>query len=115
LVEVSGETSAMSIATPKVVRGNDTSAGRWVTVTVIVLSTFVAQSFARFTFGLLLPAMKADLGISYGLAGWLGTINLAGYLISTVVTSAASLRFPPHRLVQFGLGLATCGIQRFCA
>jgi predicted MFS family arabinose efflux permease len=110
LVEVSGETSAMSIATPKVVRGNDSSAGRWVTVTVIVLSTFVAQSFARFTFGLLLPAMKADLGISYGLAGWLGTINLAGYLISTVVTSAASLRFPPHRLVQFGLGLATCGI-----
>jgi Uncharacterised MFS-type transporter YbfB len=30
--------------------------------------------------------------------------------MSTVVTSAASLRFPPHRLMQLGLGLATCGI-----
>ena len=39
----------MSMATPRVVLGNDTSAGRWVTVTVIVLSTFVAQSFARFS------------------------------------------------------------------
>ena len=53
------------------------------TVTVVVLACFVAQSFARFTFGLLLPAMKKDLGISYGLAGWLGTINLAAYFVST--------------------------------
>jgi predicted MFS family arabinose efflux permease len=87
-----------------------TSKERALTITVVVLGCFVAQSFARFSFGLLLPAMKADLKISYGLAGWLGTINLAGYLISTVLTSAASLRVPPHRLVQFGIALSTVGI-----
>jgi predicted MFS family arabinose efflux permease len=80
------------------------------TIAVVVLGCFVAQSFARFSFGLLLPAMKTDLRISYGLAGWLGTINLAGYLVSTVLTSAASLRVPPHRLVQFGIALSTVGI-----
>ena len=80
------------------------------TVGVVVLGCFVAQSFARFTFGLLLPAMKSDLRISYGLAGWLGTINLAGYLVSTLLTSAASLRVPPHRLVQFGIAMSTCGL-----
>jgi MFS family permease len=79
-------------------------------VTVVVLCCFVAQSFARFTFGLLLPAMKKDLAISYGLAGWLGTINLAAYLVSTVLTSVASVRFRPHRMMQFGVGMATIGI-----
>ena len=54
--------------------------------------------------------MKADLNISYGLAGWLGTINLAGYLFGTLLTSALSLRVPPHRLVQIGIALATIGM-----
>ena len=87
-----------------------TGSRRWLTVTVVVLSCFVAQSFARFTFGLLLPAMKKDLGISYGLAGWLGTINLAAYFVSTLLTSAASLRVAPHRMMQMGVGVATIGI-----
>ena len=86
------------------------TSGRKATVVVVVLGCFVAQSFARFTFGLVLPAMKADLRISYGLAGWLGTINLAAYLVSTLLTSTASLRVPPHRLVQLGIAMSTCGI-----
>lgn len=80
------------------------------TVTTVFLACFVAQSFARFSFGLLLPAMKVDLDISYGVAGWLGTINLAGYLVGTLFTSAASLKVPPHRLVQIGVGIATFGM-----
>ena len=82
--------------------------GRWATVVSVVLCCFVGQSFARFSFGLLLPAMKNDLRISYGIAGWLGTINLAGYLVGTVVTSVASLRVPAHRLVQ--IGVVTSGV-----
>ncbi len=86
------------------------AARRRTTIIVVVLGCFLGQSFARFTFGLVLPAMKADIGISYGLAGWLGTLSLAGYLISTVVTSAASLRIPPHRLIQLGIAMSTVGI-----
>lgn len=80
------------------------------TVAAVVLSCVVGQSFARFSFGLLLPAVKADLDVSYGLAGWLGTINLGNYLIGTVLVSIASLRLPPHRLVQVGVFTAAAGI-----
>ena len=87
-----------------------TTRHRWTTVATIVLSCYVAQSFARFSFGLLLPAMKTDLKISYGLAGWLGTINLAGYLVGTVATTVISMRVPAHRLVQFGTVLSALGL-----
>jgi predicted MFS family arabinose efflux permease len=80
------------------------------TVAAVVLACVVGQSFARFSFGLLLPAVKADLDVSYGLAGWLGTINLGNYLIGTVLVSIASLRLPPHRLVQIGVATAATGI-----
>ena len=87
-----------------------TAVRRWTTVASVMLACFVGQSFARFSFGLLLPAMKADLRISYGVAGWLGTINLAGYLIGTLSTSVASLRIPANRLLQLGALTATIGI-----
>ncbi len=83
---------------------------RSLTVFAVVFGCFTGQSFARFSFGLLLPAMKADLGISYGLAGWLGTINLGGYFVGTLLTSVLSLRVASHRLVQIGVGLATLGM-----
>jgi predicted MFS family arabinose efflux permease len=92
---------------PSVAGGRSTQS---LTVLAIVFGCFTGQSFARFSFGLLLPAMKADLHISYGLAGWLGTINLGGYLAGTLLTSAASLRVPAHRLVQTGIGIATVGM-----
>ena len=81
--------------------------GRWAVLLTVALTCFVGQSFARFSFGLLLPAMKTDLRVSYGLAGWLGTINLAGYLLGTILTSIASTRVPAHRIMQAGVGLAT--------
>ncbi len=93
----------------------DRTASRRFTVFTIVLSCFVAQSFARFSFSLLLPAMKLDLKVSYGLIGWLGTINLAGYLLGTLLTSAASLRIPPHRLLQTGVVLSTIGLSLLAA
>ena len=84
--------------------------GRWSVLITVALTCFVGQSFARFSFGLLLPAMKSDLRVTYGLAGWLGTINLAGYLLGTILTSIASTRFPAHRIMQIGVALATTGM-----
>jgi predicted MFS family arabinose efflux permease len=84
-------------------------------VAAVILACFVGQSFGRFSFGLLLPAMKNDLDIGYGLAGWLGTINLAGYFVGTVATSIASLRVPAHRLLQLGTGIAGIGIAVLAA
>jgi predicted MFS family arabinose efflux permease len=79
-------------------------------VGAIVLGCVVGQSFGRFSFGLLLPGVKEDLNISYGLAGWLGTMNLGGYAIGAAVTSAVSVRVAAHRIMQTGIVLATLGI-----
>jgi predicted MFS family arabinose efflux permease len=40
--------------------------------------------FARFSYALILPSMRADLTLSYGSAGLLGTANTAGYLAGCV-------------------------------
>jgi predicted MFS family arabinose efflux permease len=83
---------------------------KWLAAAAVVLGCVVGQSFGRFSFGLLLPAVKKDLAVSYGLAGWLGTMNLGAYAVGTALTSIASVRVPPHRIMQFGVGLATVGI-----
>ena len=85
------------------------SAARLV-VGAVVLGCIVGQSFGRFSFGLLLPAVKKDLHISYGLAGWLGTMNLAGYAVGAAATSAISVRVAAHRIMRAGVVLATLGI-----
>jgi predicted MFS family arabinose efflux permease len=41
--------------------------------------------FSRLSYGLLLPALQADLKGSYGIYGLLGTLNFVGYLLGTVV------------------------------
>ena len=79
-------------------------------VSAVVLGCVVGQSFGRFSFGLLLPAVKKDLHVSYGLAGWLGTMNLGAYAVGTALTSVASVRIAAHRIMQTGIVLATFGI-----
>ena len=54
--------------------------------------------------------MKKDLNVSYGLAGWLGTMNLGAYAVGTLLTSIASVRVPAHRIMQTGIAMATVGI-----
>ena len=44
----------------------------------------IALGFARFCYALILPSMRADLGLSYGRAGLLGTANTGGYLIGCI-------------------------------
>jgi predicted MFS family arabinose efflux permease len=86
-----------------------TSTARLV-VSSVVLGCVVGQSFGRFSFGLLLPAVNKDLNVSYGLAGWLGTMNLGAYAVGAAVTSALSVRIAAHRILQAGVALATLGI-----
>ncbi len=44
----------------------------------------VVLGFSRLSYGLLLPALRADLHGSYGLFGLVGTVNLGGYLLGTL-------------------------------
>jgi predicted MFS family arabinose efflux permease len=49
------------------------------------LGSAIALGLARFSYALLLPAMKADLGWSFAQAGAMNTANAAGYLIGAAM------------------------------
>ncbi len=76
----------------------------FVVVAVGTVAVAVAVGFGRFTYGVLLPAMTADLlGGSFQRAGSLGTVNLGSYLVGILVVSLLSARVQPRRLLWAGL------------
>lgn len=83
---------------------------RWALVAIVVAATMVAQAFGRFTYALVLPSVQTDLGISYTLAGTLGTLNLAAYLLSSLGVAWLSTRLPPDRLIRIGIGISALGL-----
>ena len=66
------------------------------------LGAAVSLGITRFSYGLLLPPMRADLGWSYTLAGGMNTANAAGYLLGALLTPALMRRFGPVRLLVGG-------------
>ena len=59
----------------------------------LALGAAIALGFARFSYGLLLPVMKEDLGWSYLVAGTMNTANALGYLIGALTSPALMRRF----------------------
>ena len=71
----------------------------------------VAQSFGRFTWGVVLPEARDDvLDGSNTLAGLFGSINVSAYLLGTVIVAWLASRLTLVGLVRFGLVLSTTGI-----
>ena len=70
----------------------------------------VAQSFGRFTFGVLLPAIRDDLGLSNTVAGSLVTLNVAAYLVGTLIVATASSRYRLMTVMRLGMVLAVVGL-----
>jgi predicted MFS family arabinose efflux permease len=66
------------------------------------LGAAVSLGITRFSYGLLLPPMRADLGWSYALAGAMNTANAAGYLLGALLTPALMRRFGAVRLLVGG-------------
>jgi len=56
---------------------------RFSVVAALSLGPAVSNSFARFAYALMLPAMRADLGLNYSQAGALNTANAIGTSSST--------------------------------
>jgi predicted MFS family arabinose efflux permease len=66
------------------------------------LGAAVSLGITRFSYGLLLPPMREDLGWSYALAGGMNTANAAGYLVGALMTPGLIRRFGPVRLLVWG-------------
>lgn len=67
--------------------------------------SLVAFGFGRFAYGALLPSMRADLSMSYTLAGSLATVNLVAYVLGAVVAGQTVTRIGPHRLLWLSISI----------
>ena len=72
----------------------------------VSLSTAIALGFGRFGYSLVLPAMRADLGWTYGQAGGLNTGNAVGYLLGAVCAASILKRISLRAGVLGGLGVS---------
>ncbi|GAA4249703.1 YbfB/YjiJ family MFS transporter [Dactylosporangium darangshiense] len=72
----------------------------------IALGSACAIGLGRFAYGLVLPAMTADLHWSLGTAATLSTANGAGYLVGALMTPPVTARW--GTVTTFRLGLAIC-------
>ncbi|MBC7954447.1 MAG: YbfB/YjiJ family MFS transporter [Cytophagales bacterium] len=68
----------------------------------LALAAAVSLGLARFSYGLLLPAMRADLGWSYLTSGAMNTANAAGYLVGAVLTPRCLARWGARPLLLAG-------------
>ena len=74
---------------------------------VLALGAAVSLGVTRFSYGLLLPAMRSDLGWSYTLAGAMNTVNALGYLLGALSMPRLLKRFDAVQILMVGSALAS--------
>ncbi|WP_323750743.1 MFS transporter [Marinobacter sp.] len=72
-------------------------------VTCGLLTSLVVIAFARMAYGVILPSMRADLGLTYQQAGVLGTVTALGYVVCVLAGGVAAARFGARLTITFGL------------
>jgi predicted MFS family arabinose efflux permease len=78
----------------------------WVAA-ALSLGAAVSLGVTRFSYGLLLPAMRADLQWTYTLAGAMNTANAVGYFVGAVATPWLTRRWSPSQLLVWGAWAAS--------
>ena len=72
------------------------------TAMLLSLGAAISNGLSRFSVGLLLPMMRADLGWSYLMAGAMNTSNAVGYLLGALTTPALLRRLAPWPVLVIG-------------
>ena len=85
-------------------------------ILILSLAPTVGLGIGRFAYSLVLPDMRDALGWSYSAAGFMNTINAAGYLAGALVASKLIKRFGLSATVRWGTlacvaSLALCAIS----
>ncbi len=71
------------------------------------LGAAISLGVTRFAYGLLLPAMREDLGWSYALAGGMNTANALGYFLGALVTPRLMQRLGASGVLWVGAVLCS--------
>lgn len=74
-----------------------------------ILSTLVSVVFARLAYGLVIPSMRADLGLSYAETASLGTVTATGYLSMLLYAGVFASRHGGKRAILLGMSFAFAG------
>ena len=85
-------------------------------ILILSLAPTVGLGIGRFAYALVLPDMRDTLGWSYSAAGFMNTINAAGYLAGALLVARMIRRFGLAATVRWGtlacvLSLALCAIS----
>jgi predicted MFS family arabinose efflux permease len=85
-------------------------------ILILSLTPTVGLGIGRFAYSLVLPDMRDALGWSYSAAGFMNTINAAGYLAGALMASGFIKRFGLSAAVRWGtlacvLSLALCALS----
>lgn len=80
-----------------------------------MLVALVVIVFARLAYGLILPSMRTDLGLTYRQAGALGTVTALGYLLFVLLGGVAASRWGARNTVVAGLAAVTFGFAGLAA
>jgi predicted MFS family arabinose efflux permease len=72
------------------------------TAAALALAAAVSLGLARFSYALLLPPMRADLGWSYFTAGMMNTVNAGGYLAGALLAPRLFGRFDVRSVMLAG-------------
>ena len=89
----------------------------WVLAFLLSFGPAVSNSFARFAYALVLPAMRTDLALDWSSAGWLNTANAIGYLGGALLARVLVRRTGNRVLFAVGMvvtavALAATGLFR---
>jgi predicted MFS family arabinose efflux permease len=76
----------------------------------LALGPAVGLGLARFAYSLLLPAMRSDLGWSFGQAGSMNTANALGYLAGAVLAAPGDRWLGTRRSFVAGMGLTVAAM-----
>lgn len=82
----------------------------WLVLIGLALGVCVTNGFARFAYGLILPAMKTTQNWNYAEAGWLNTANALGYVLGSLLTMALIGRINSSRLFSAGVVLTSISL-----
>lgn len=77
---------------------------------MLAFGTASALGLARFAYGLLVPAMRSDLGWTLGQVGTQTTSNALGYLVGALVTTAVTRRIGATATFRLGMILIVAAL-----
>jgi predicted MFS family arabinose efflux permease len=76
----------------------------------LALGATVALGLARFSYALLLPAMRQNLSWNYALSGGMNTANAVGYLLGALAATRAMQLWGVRLVFMWGLGLTALAL-----